>query len=96
MKQGKRLSADGLSLFYAANGRESFRVGISTARKLAGAVTRNRMRRRVRACLVAMLDDRAAGYDLVFIVRKGLLGEEFAGIQKAVRDILGRAGFRRQ
>ncbi len=96
MKQGKRLSADGLSLFYTENGRDNFRVGISTARKLAGAVTRNRMKRQVRACITTALDDRAAGYDLVFIVRQGLLGGEFSRIQRAVREILDRAGFRGQ
>ncbi len=90
MKRGKRLSSDGLSLFYAKNGRENFRVGIVAGRKLANAVTRNRLKRRIRSGIAGALGSQALGYDLVFVARAGLLDAGYDRISKAVQDVLAR------
>jgi ribonuclease P protein component len=89
--KGKRLSVDGLSLFYARNKTDNFRVGVSVSKKLAGAVQRNRIKRRIRACLARTLKDVAAGYDLVFVARQGLVDAGFAEVLKAVQTVLQRA-----
>lgn len=89
--KGKRLSGDGLSLFYAKNSLGNFRVGISVSKKLANAVKRNRLRRRIRACVATALGDVAAGYDLVFVARPGLAGRGYADIFRAVERVLLRA-----
>ncbi|MEK6699558.1 MAG: ribonuclease P protein component [Nitrospirota bacterium] len=89
--KGKRLSVDGLSLFYVRNKTDNFRVGVSVSKKLAGAVQRNRIKRRIRACLARTLKDVAAGYDLVFVARQGLADAGFAEILKAVQTVLQRA-----
>jgi ribonuclease P protein component len=94
MKKGKRLSVDGLSLFYAENGAEDFRVGISVSKKLANAVVRNRLRRQVRACVSLALRGHALGYDLVFMARSGLVGAAYSGILKAVQTALARSVLR--
>jgi ribonuclease P protein component len=94
MKKGKRLSVDGLSLFYAENGAEDFRVGISVSKKLANAVVRNRLRRQVRACVSLALRGHALGYDLVFMARQGLVGAAYGGILKAVQTALARSVLR--
>lgn len=92
--KGKRLSVDGLSLFYAGNATGCFRVGISVSKKLANAVKRNRLKRRIRNCVMRALHDHALGYDLVFIARQGLAVAGYEQIQKAVEAVLRRSVLR--
>ena len=89
--KGKRLSTDGLSLFYRHNGTGNFRVGISVSKKLANAVRRNRLRRQIRGCITKALAGTAAGYDLVFMARQGLADREFDQVLKAVMQVLQRS-----
>jgi ribonuclease P protein component len=89
--KGKRLSIDGLSLFYRKNDAADFRVGISVSKKLANAVKRNRLRRQLRSCITKVLGDRAAGYDLVFMARQGLMGLAFDQILAVVTKVLRRS-----
>ncbi|HUI68458.1 MAG TPA: ribonuclease P protein component [Nitrospirota bacterium] len=89
--KGKRLSVDGLSLFYTKNKAGSFRVGISVSKKLANAVKRNRLKRQIRDCIMRVLKDHAAGYDMVFVVRKELSAAPYEKILRTVETVLQRA-----
>ena len=89
--KGKRLSIDGLSLFYRRNDSPNYRVGVSVSKKLANAVGRNRLRRQLRDCIGRVLGSHAAGYDLVFIARKELIGKDFGAILQAVRRAVQRS-----
>jgi ribonuclease P protein component len=89
--QGKRLSRDGLSLFFRQNGTGRFRVGVSVGKKLGNAVRRNRLRRQIRASISRVIGTRSAGYDLVFVARQELAGREFAEVLKAVTRVLERS-----
>ena len=89
--KGKRLSIDGLSLFYKKNDGANFRVGLSVGKKLGNAVTRNRLRRQMRSCITRIIGGRAAGYDLVFVARKGLSDLPFDQVLKAVSRSLQRS-----
>jgi ribonuclease P protein component len=88
--KGKRLSLDGLSLFYARNSRENVRVGISVSKKLGNAVTRNRLKRRIRSSIMRVLSGHSPAYDIVFVARQGLAAAEFEKVQKAVETALRR------
>jgi len=92
--KGKRLSVDGLSLFYTRNEKGNFRVGISVSKKLGNAVTRNRLRRRIRNCVMKTLQDHTLGFDLVFVARRELIAAEYGQIQKTVETILKRTALR--
>lgn len=89
--KGQRLSFEGLSLFYRQNDRGNFRVGISVSKKLANAVNRNRLRRQIRSCIAKVLGGHAAGYDLVFMARQGLVDSGFDQILRAVSQLLRRS-----
>jgi ribonuclease P protein component len=94
--KGKRLSVDGLSLFYTKNGTQNFRIGISVRKKLANAVKRNKLRRQLRDCITRVLKDHALGYDLVFVARQQLITADFGRILHAVETILQRTALRTQ
>lgn len=92
--KGKRLSVDGLSLFYTRNEKGNFRVGISVGKKLANAVKRNRLRRRIRACIMKTLQGQTMGFDLVFVARRELMAAGYERILKTVEAILRRTALR--
>jgi ribonuclease P protein component len=92
--KGKRLSADGLSLFYSRNEIGNFRVGVSVSKKLANAVGRNRLRRQIRDCISRVLRNHTLGYDLVFVARQGLTGADHERILRAVTSLLQKTALR--
>ena len=92
--KGKRLSVDGLSLFYTRNDQGNFRVGISVSKKLGNAATRNRLRRQVRNCIMKTLQDQTMGIDLVFVARRELVAADYGKILKTVETILKRTALR--
>jgi ribonuclease P protein component len=91
--KGKRLSVDGLSLFYTRNTMGHFRVGIAVGKKLAKAAKRNKLRRRIRDCVGRTLKDKTLGFDLVFVGRQQLVDADFGRVLKAVETALQRAAF---
>ena len=92
--KGKRLSVDGLSLFYTGNKTGNFRIGISVSKKLANAVKRNKLRRRIRDCVTRVLNNHTLGFDLVFVARQQLKDAAFDRIFTAVETILKKTVLR--
>jgi ribonuclease P protein component len=89
--KGKRLSADGLALFYKQNDAGAYRVGISVGKKLGNAVRRNRLRRQLRDCIRRVIGERSAGFDLVFVARPELAGSGFDRVLTVVTRVLQRS-----
>jgi ribonuclease P protein component len=69
------------------------RVGFTVSRKVGNAVVRNRVRRRLRAAVDAIVPDRASpGFDLVLIGRIGGLTHPFDKIKSDLALALSRMG----
>ena len=68
------------------------RFGMSTGRKLGGAVVRNRVRRRLREVLRAMAPSFQPGWDVLIIAKPGLVEADHAALVGAVRRLLARGG----
>ena len=71
---------------------ETTRIGLSTGRKLGGAVVRNRVRRRLREVLRAMAPSFQPGWDVLFIARPAVVGATHDEIAEAVQRLLRRGG----
>lgn len=72
------------------------RVGFTASRKVGGAVTRNRARRRLRALADSLLPLRAAAdKDYVLIARRATPRRPFAALAGDLERALGRVGARR-
>lgn len=61
------------ALFARPNGLPHSRLGITTTRRLGKAVQRNRARRLVREAYRTHRGALPPGFDLIFVVRRGLL-----------------------
>lgn len=71
---------------------ETTRFGLSTGRKLGGAVIRNRVRRRLREALRVMAPSFRPGWDVLIIARPALVGADHDALVEALRRVLEKAG----
>lgn len=79
-------------LVTARNRKGKVQVGFSVSKKIGNSVTRNRARRRLRACFSPLLPSVKPGYNLIFIARSGALTAPFLSMQKSMVSALQRAG----
>jgi ribonuclease P protein component len=73
-------------------GLEETRFGMSTGRKLGGAVVRNRVRRRLREALRVMAPSFQPGWDVLIIARPALVDADHAVLVEALGRLLRRGG----
>ena len=67
---GKCYAGSVLVTYVLRSSIPGFRIGITTSKKIGGAVDRNRARRVIRAALSKVSPDIKSGYFIVFVARK--------------------------
>lgn len=80
-----------LAMRFAPNDLGRTRFGLSTGRRLGGAVVRNRVRRRLRAALRELAPGVEPGWDVLVVARPAAVDASSAEFQ-AVLDRLLRGG----
>ena len=83
-----------LVLYAAPNDLDVTRVGISVSKRIGKAVTRNRVKRRIREAVRPLLPNLPPGRDLVFIARSAMADADFQQLSQAVETLLGRVRLR--
>lgn len=90
-----RLSARGrtrtdrlLVVHFVANAHEHDRYGISTGRRLGGAVVRNRVRRRIREILRSAPHATSQGWDILVVARPASTSASFDELRAALERLL--------
>jgi ribonuclease P protein component len=71
---------------------EETRFGLSTGRKLGGAVVRNRVRRRLREALRVMAPSFQPGWDVLIIARPPVIAADYAVVAESLHNLLRRGG----
>lgn len=90
--RGKSFADANLVTYAQKSGRGYCRVGITTSKKIGGAVQRNRARRVIRAAY-AGLEGRVEGsYDFVFVARSRTTSVKMQAVQKSMLAQLKKAG----
>ncbi|MBS1807289.1 MAG: ribonuclease P protein component [Acidobacteria bacterium] len=94
-ERGQKFSTPYFSAFVLRTDSGHQRLGLTTTRKIGGAVLRNRCRRRMRE--IFRLRDRSilaeVGFDVVFNLRTGVASADYKDIKAAFDQMLHR--FRR-
>ena len=80
-----------LVLHARRSGGPTFRLGVSTSKRLGKAVVRNRVRRRFRELFRARLKGLREGWDVVIVARPGAADASFSQLGEAVDQLLARA-----
>jgi ribonuclease P protein component len=73
-------------------GLEVTRFGLSTGRKLGGAVVRNRVRRRIREALRVMAPSFQPGWDVLIIARPPAIDADYGTLTGTLQSLLRRGG----
>jgi ribonuclease P protein component len=79
---------------FVPNGRDHDRIGISTGRRLGGAVVRNTVRRRIREivrrcdALLRAPGEPASGRDILIVARPASAQASFADLQASLLSLL--------
>lgn len=94
-KDFKAIFKDGTSfanrkfvVYQLENQQNHFRVGLSVSKKLGNAVTRNRIKRRIRHILQSVKGSLVEHVDFVVIARKGVETLEYAEMEKNLLHVL--------
>jgi len=73
-------------------GKEVSRVGFAVSKKIGTAVTRNKVRRRLKAIVQELTNQFSPGYDVVIGAKRSAVGASFADLQEDVRSVLKKGG----
>ena len=73
---------------FVPNGRDHDRFGISTGRRLGGAVQRNRVRRRLREILRRSPNESGHGWDILIVVRPPAVDASFDELRTTLERLL--------
>lgn len=91
-RRGKNYVSPFLVTYVVRRRSGGVRVGITTSKKIGGAVQRVRARRVIRAAYDAMGLDKAQNVDLVFVARTATTKVKTQKVEKAMRAHLTAAG----
>ena len=80
--KGKSAVGPAMVLYCRKNGRTESRYGITVSTKLGKAVTRNRVRRRLREIYRLNEDKFFPGYDIVVVARGRAVHSQYADLNK--------------
>ena len=78
-------------LYFDQKKEDNARVGISVSKKLGDAVERNKIKRQVREMCYSLIDFDNCDKDLIVIVRKGYLNNDFSNNKNDLEILLKKA-----
>ena len=91
-RTGHQVGGGSFVLVTARNRKGKVQVGFSVSKKIGNSVTRNRAKRRLKACFSALLPYVKPGFNLVFVAKPSALSVPFADMQKSMVSALRKAG----
>ncbi|MFN8497236.1 MAG: ribonuclease P protein component [Anaerolineae bacterium] len=90
-REGRSWSSPLAVLIAAPNAADHTRFGFAVGKRIGNAVTRNRVKRRLREAVRLHGAAVAPGWDLVFVAREPIREATFGDIESAVCNLMARA-----
>ena len=90
---GKASHTSNLSLVYNPTKSRALKIGLSVAKKIGKAHTRNLVKRRLRASLREYVEKMPDNFNVVFIAKAGVENITFAEMKKQVEYLLKKCEF---
>ncbi len=81
-----------LVLYYKKNRQGQNRLGITVSKKVGNAVTRNRIRRRIKENYRLLEMQIRDGYDIVLVARGRMASADFHACGASLRSLLEKSG----
>lgn len=91
-REGKSFAHPFFILLLTSSDYKYPRAGISISRAVGNAVTRNRLKRQIRAILNEQLEKVKSKNDFLIIVRKGIVKANFSEIKSVLENMFDRCG----
>jgi ribonuclease P protein component len=93
-EQGRKFPSKHLILYIQNNGLDHSRLGLAVSRKVGNAVTRNRVKRRLREIFRMLLAEHPLCCDIVVVARSTAPEAEFLDLDRSIRRVF--AGLRHE
>lgn len=95
-QKGKKSYHRHFILYALPNKREENRLGLKVGKKLAKAVSRNRVRRLLKESYRLLEPELSVGYDIVIVARQSCLSADtYQEVSSALRSLMNKAGLLR-
>ena len=82
-RKGKSAAAPTLALYCRKNRQPENRLGLTVGKKVGGAVTRNRVRRRLREIYRLHKGELRTGYDIVVVARTRAIFARYSELERS-------------
>lgn len=92
-KHAQSVSDRNFVLLYCKSNKAQTQVGFSVSKKYGHAVSRNRLRRQMKAAVSPLMPAVASGYNIVLVPRK-TEPYDFCDIQNSVLNLFEKAGLK--
>lgn len=87
-KIGKNYWNRNLVLYVSKNNLDNTRIGFTLTKKIGNAVTRNKVRRKMKEICRLNFNNIKEGYDLIFIAKKSTVNLSYDELEKSIIHIL--------
>lgn len=90
-KNGKHISDEFVSLVYIALKTKNFKVGYSVSKKVGKAVVRNKIKRRLKECVLSFSDQIKNQYYIIVVAKPKIVDLKFENLKTNLNNLFKKA-----